>query len=154
MTDFDPLEVALDHAATTGDAITVSFDEAAQAVSTLAGGAPEATDAARATLRQVIANVGAAGAFSAATLRELGIEMDEARTILGERAGYIRRRWPQLSDDIVAYAVEHAMSNDDIAGALYMAATKKRSHQAHAQASRNWRPPSTGQKRSLKSKRR
>ena len=120
--------------------------------------APSAQDAlgeARALMRQIVQRNGAAGAATADALRQLEFNDDEIAQMLAARAAHIRQRWPsQLSEEMIIFAIEQGMSDQDIAGALYMAATKKRSHQAHAQASRNWRPPSTGQKRSLKSKRR
>lgn len=136
---------------------SLATDKAAEAMAEigLSPTTPDPQEEARSLLRQIVIRNGPAGVATTDALRQLGFSDNEIAAMRAERAGYIRKRWPsQLSDDIVAYAVEHALSNDDIAGALYMAATKKRSHQAHAQASRNWRPPSTGQKRSLKSKRR
>lgn len=134
--------------------VSLSYDEAGQVQATTPT-TPDPQEEARSLLRQIVIRNGPAGAATADALRQLGFSDDEIAAMHAERGDYIRKRWPsQLSSDIVAYAVEHALSNDDIAGALYMAATKKRSHQAHTQASRNWRPPSTGQKRSLKSKRR
>lgn len=117
--------------------------------------AQDALEEAARLLREIVQRNGPAGAATADALRQLRYSDDEIAEIQAARADYIRKRWPsQLSAETVAFAVEQGMSNDDIAGALYMAATKKRSHQAHAQASRAWPVPSAGHKRSLKSKRR
>ena len=140
--------------------LSMSTDQAARAAQDLgitadALAKPDPQDEARRLLREIVIRNGPAGASTAAALCQLGFSDDEIASMHQQRGEYIRKRWPsQLAQDVVAFAVEQGMSNDDIAGALYMAATKKRSHQAHAQASRRWSVPSAGHKQSLKSKRR
>lgn len=132
----------------------MTFEEGAQAISIMSGEGPDATEGARQILRQAVLRAGAAGPATAEALRELGIDADQAQAMHDARAAHIRTRWPHLSAEIVAFAVAQGLSDDDIAGTLWSIATKKRRHQAAVQASRHWRPPSSGKKQSLKSKRR
>lgn len=92
-----------------------------------------------------------AGEMNAAFEKLAAPTVDAERAM---RALAIGRRWPHLAPDVVQFAADNDLSDDEIAGALFMVRSNRERQRAASSASRRWSVPSAGYKRSLKSKRR